>query len=374
MKILFTRFPLESAMKGGAELQTISLMLGLIERGHQVAFAGSCRALLTLCNEHNIPTLHWDIGPPPVTKWNVITFFWRRHVMRKSLHELLSHFIFKDDKLDVLVLLSLNGKLLLTDFATKAGVKTFWIEHDRVGNWLRRNPWLKMLLRESNKVTTVVVSELSRRIYIALGWPEHKIVVIPNGVDEKRLLKAQNDTDFPTQPETRLILGCVSRLSPEKGVDVLVAAIATIANIHLEVVGTGPELGRLQSLARASNIPDMITFTTYEENVANIYQRIDVLVLPSRDHDPFGLVVAEAMMLGVPVIVTDQCGISGYLQDSVDALIVEANSPSALREAIERMKNPEIRQKIADEGKLTAERLFKLEPMITAYENLFLKN
>jgi glycosyltransferase involved in cell wall biosynthesis len=375
MKILFTRFPLESALKGGAELQTISVMLGLIERGHQVLFAGSCPALLTLCREHNIPTLEWDIGAPPVTKWYAISFFWRKADMRDSLERLMERFTQTGGKIDVIVMLSLSGKLLLTDIAVKKGIRVFWVEHDRVGNWLRRNPWLKALVHESTKVTTIVVSELSRRIYVALGWSPNRIVVIPNGVDEKRLhATVTNAESEPLPPTTLLQIGCIARLSPEKGVDVLIAAIAALAGLHVEIVGTGKEMGRLEALTKASNVTDMVTFTQHEEQIAAIYQRIDVLVLPSRDHDPFGLVAAEAMMLGIPVIVTDQCGIAGYIQSGIDGMVVEANSPSALREAIQQLQDPAIRQKIAEEGKATAEKLFRLEPMIEAYEKLFLKN
>lgn len=378
MKILFTRFPLESALRGGAELQTISLILGLVERGHQVMFAGSCPALLALCREHSIPTLEWDIGAPPVTKWHAISFFWRRHEMHESLKQLMHRLSQNGEKIDVIAMLSLSGKLLLTDIAVKAGAHVFWIEHDRLGNWLRKNPWLRTLVRESHKVTTIVVSDLSRRLYIGLGWPEHKIVVIPNGVNEKRLHPMQDGApdgaQNPVMPDTQLHIGCISRLSPEKGVDVLIAAIATLANLHLEIVGTGRELGRLEALAKVSNISDMVTFTDHEEHIATVYQRIDVLILPSRDHDPFGLVAAEAMMIGIPVIVTDQCGIASYLHSGIDGLVVEANSPGALREAIEYLQDPEIRQKIASEGKVTAEKLFRLEPMIEAYENTFRKN
>ena len=64
MKILFTRFPLESAY-GGAEVQTLSLMKGLRDRGHAIAFAGSCKTLLRLCREEGFPVIELRIGPRP---------------------------------------------------------------------------------------------------------------------------------------------------------------------------------------------------------------------------------------------------------------------------------------------------------------------
>lgn len=366
MKILFTRFPLESAIKGGAELQTVSLMKGLIERGHEVAFTGSCPALLSLCREMGIPTVEWYIGPPPVTKWHAISFFWRKRHMRQSLKKLMGAFFTDSAGFDVVVMLSLTGKLLLTDIVTDLGARAIWIEHDRVGNWLRKNPWLPTLIRQSRKATTIVVSELSHRIYRKLGWHEDDLLVIPNGVDVTRLAGALSK-EKPVNGDLRI--GCVARLSPEKGVDLLVEAVASLAGVHLEIVGEGREAEKLKMLTRMSNTADMVTFTPFVEQVTDVYRRIDVLVLPSRDHDPFGLAAAEAMMLGIPVIVTDQCGIASYLTNGTDAIVIPADSGSALREAIEQMQKQTLRDAIGAAGQKTAERDFSLKRMIDAYES-----
>jgi glycosyltransferase involved in cell wall biosynthesis len=373
MKILFTRFPLESTSNGGAELQTMSLMRGLRERGHEVAFAGSCQALLKHCREEKIPAMEWDIGPPPVTKWHAISFAWRKKHMTQSLQRLMDDFFQDEHRVDAMIMLSLSGKLLLTDIALDAGAKVLWIEHDRVGNWLRKNPWLTLLLRQSRKVTTVVVSELSRRLYTKLGWHNQDIVVIPNGVDRRRLEGRGKENALEQTAHPVLRIGCIARLSSEKGVDLLIEAIAPLAGLHLEIVGSGKEMEKLQAMVKASNIMDMVTFTTRVDNVADVYARIDALVLPSRDHDPFGLVAAEAMMCGVPVIVTDQCGIASYLHDEKDGIVVKAESVAALQKAIASLQDPLHRTQMAHHGKETAEKLFALQTMIDRYEEV-LKN
>src|SRR5262245_15941040 len=73
MHILFTRFPLESRM-GGAEVQTLVLMKGLRDRGHDVMFLGSCHVLLEETGKLRIENKKLKIGPPPVTKWHVVNF------------------------------------------------------------------------------------------------------------------------------------------------------------------------------------------------------------------------------------------------------------------------------------------------------------
>src|SRR3989338_4926158 len=80
-------------------------------------------------------------------------------------------------------MLSLTEKILLTPWALQQGIKVYWVEHDRIGHWLTWNPWLPILCKLSKNVTTFVVSEFSRKLYLNLGWPPEKTVAIPNGVN-----------------------------------------------------------------------------------------------------------------------------------------------------------------------------------------------
>jgi hypothetical protein len=183
MRILFTRFPLESAF-GGAEIQTLSLMEGLMKRGHAAAFLGSCPALLEECHKRGLISAELLIGKPPVTKWNAISFAWRKHAMKKKLEAAINEF----GTLDVICMLSLSEKLLLTDAATEKGIKVIWIEHDRVGRWLSKNPWLPMLIKQSKRVMTVPVSHLSGKLYEQLGWDAATIKPIADGIDTERVM------------------------------------------------------------------------------------------------------------------------------------------------------------------------------------------
>ena len=361
MRILFTRFPLESA-HGGAEIQTISLMRGLNDRGHDVSFLGSCPAMLELCQENNIDFEELNIGKPPVTKWHALTFIRKQFRMKKKLIKAIE----LHEKPDAIVMISLSEKLLLTHPAHEMGIKVFWLEHDRIGRWLTMNPWLHRLRKLSTEATTIGVSELSRQIYLSLGFPEKRVKAIANGIDldrfkvESSKLKVKPSTSN-LKPTTRNLLriGCVSRLSPEKGVDVLVDAVRDLPDTSLEIIGTGPQKLELPSNAK---IIDRV------EDLGSFYQSIDVLVLPSREHDPFGLVAAEAMTLGTPVIVTDACGIADYLASGNDSLVVKANSSKALKGAILKLFDDDLRKSIGFTGNKTATKKFAFEKMIKAYE------
>jgi len=374
MNILFTRFPLESSY-GGAEVQTLTLAEGLRKRGHTVAFLGSCPILCEGMAKLQIPSTKLAIGDPPVTKWGAVSFLWRKEKMRRKLVKevttcfdtaLLCHTersrstVAAPTQHDVCIfMLSLSEKLLLTDWAASKGIKVFWVEHDRIGRWLTMNPWLPKLRMLSKLATTIVVSDLSRDLYLKLGWPAARIVTILNGIDTLRFIPNPNSSTSPNP----FHIGCIARLTYDKGVDLLIDAVQDLPNVTLTIIGTGREEERLQQRARCKflkSVPDIPAF----------YHSLDVLVLPSRSHDPFGLVVAEAMAAGVPTIVTDACGIVRHLSAG-DALIVQAGNAAALRNAIQTLLAlPKLRSDLAQRGPRIARERFSQERMVTAYGKL----
>jgi glycosyltransferase involved in cell wall biosynthesis len=365
-RVLLIRNPLESAY-GGAEVQSMALLQGLRARGHEVGFLGSCPTLQRLCTEAGIAVTVVDPGPPPVTPWLAVSFLWRQWRMRRVLTTAI-------DGLgavpDIVFLLALTEKLLLTGPLSARGVPVVWVEHDRLGRWLRQNPWLPRLRRLSRLATTVGVSELSRQLYLALGWPAERTLAIPNGIDVARFATVP-DLQASDEP---LRVGCIARLSPEKGVDVLLQAVEKLPGVRVDLVGTGPQDAEIRAKVASLNLqrpPEaQITLQAPGLDVVSFYQQIDVLVLPARDHDPYGLVVAEAMAAGRAVIVTDACGIVSQLQSGLDALVVPAGDAKALEQAIFSLVDPHRCLPMAQAARRTAQACCSTETMVTAYEAL----
>jgi glycosyltransferase involved in cell wall biosynthesis len=366
VRILFTRFPLESAF-GGAEVQTLSLMEGLRARGHEVSFLGSCPVLLEKLREAGFAALRLEIGPPPVRADLAVSFLWRAPHMRQQIKTAFLNL----PKPDVVCMLSLSEKLLLTDWFADHGTDVFWIEHDRLGRWLTGNPWLLRLRQVARRAVTVCVSELSRRRYLALGWPKARTVTIGNGVD----LAPLEAIPLPPARTGPLQVSCIARLTRDKGVDILVDAIAGLPEVALTLVGTGRDEDLVRDhIAAARARSSEIVLISPPVDTALFLAGQDVLVLPSRDHDPFGLVAAEAMAAGRAVIVTDECGIAGELRDGIDALIVPAGDISLLRKAVVRLRDDdELRLRLSATARETACERFGAAAMVAAYEALLTK-
>jgi glycosyltransferase involved in cell wall biosynthesis len=131
-----------------------------------------------------------------------------------------------------------------------------------------------------------------------------KLVLIPNGVDKKRILSAKisnitSDVIF------------AGRLLNHKNVDLLIEAISLTKkarkDIKLIIVGEGPEKENLEQLAKKLNLEKNVIFSKFKSDVEEVYGLIKaskVFVLPS-SREGFGLVVLEANACGLPVITVD---------------------------------------------------------------------
>ncbi|MYL37923.1 glycosyltransferase family 4 protein [Halobacillus litoralis] len=143
------------------------------------------------------------------------------------------------------------------------------------------------------------------------------------------------DTFGITKP---FILTYVGRLAPEKGLDVLMKAAATMPRewhpyIHWVVVGEGPLYQPLQHSA-----PSNMTFTGYKngQELSRIYAESSLLVFPSAT-ETFGNVVLEALASGTPAIVADSGGVKEIVQHGQTGWICRPGDPASFVAAVEHL-------------------------------------
>lgn len=136
-----------------------------------------------------------------------------------------------------------------------------------------------------------------------------------------------------------LTLVYVGQLIERKGVDILLRALEQVrrAGWRLQVVGHGEASGALLRLARKLRLEQHVDFLGVRSNpeVRQILAQSDALILPSR-FDGWGAVVNEALMSGVPVICSDQCGAADLIESSHHGEVVKAGSVESLAAALVR--------------------------------------
>ncbi|MCK5015519.1 MAG: glycosyltransferase family 4 protein, partial [Candidatus Peribacteraceae bacterium] len=265
-------------------------------------------------------------------------------------------------------MLSLTEKILLTPKALSSDIQVLWIEHDSIGRWLKKNPFLSRLRKLSKHVLTICVSESSRRTYIELGWNPSRVVAIPNGIDPSRF-EVDNKNPNNSTNGNKTSIGCVARLHKQKGIDILLRSIADLPQAHLTIVGIGEEKKSLINIIKELRIMDRVQILDKVGKLGEFYKSLDIFVLPSRTNDPFGMVAAEAMCCGIPTVVTSACGISQDINDGKNGIVVKEDSIDALREALSfLMTHADRRKAIGEAGKTKALTEFTIKSMVDAYE------
>ena len=174
---------------------------------------------------------------------------------------------------------------------------------------------------------------------------EVPIVFVPNFVDVQ-----QFDPDRYDRASVRELLGLdpgkcvvgfVGRLDRAKGADLLVEAAAILRSeedsYRFLVVGDGPERERLEDRIQKLGLDKMVILTGLRENTAAIMRAFDVGVVPSR-REAFGIAALEMMRMKVPVIVSPVGGLPELVQDGQTGIILSELSPSAIAQAIRRLK------------------------------------
>lgn len=134
-------------------------------------------------------------------------------------------------------------------------------------------------------------------------------------------------------PIEGVIGGWVGRVSREKGVDVLIDALAILDDpgVHAVVLGDGPERVREEQRAK-SLMPETIVWLGTVPDAARYFAAFDFYVLSSRT-EGLPMVLLEAMASGIPIVTTRVGGIPDMLSP-LDAMLVAPNDPAALAAAI----------------------------------------
>lgn|GEM_PF-65241 len=145
----------------------------------------------------------------------------------------------------------------------------------------------------------------------------------------------------PPAPAERFRFAATGLLIQRKGFDLLLTALAAVngkgANAALTVIGGGEERDRLEKLAARLGLDGAVRFTGQlsREQIAEEYAAADAFVLPSR-RETFGVVYAEAMAAGLPVIAT-VCGGPENFVDEKSGILIPVDDLPALEDAMMRM-------------------------------------
>ncbi|MEN3541011.1 glycosyltransferase family 4 protein [Microbispora sp. ZYX-F-249] len=184
----------------------------------------------------------------------------------------------------------------------------------------------------------IVLTPRMRDVLAGGGVPQGRVHVIPSGIAPAFVRPTGPHPLLDRVPAPRVLY--VGRLHEQKGVDVLLRALALPADppVELLVVGDGPRARELWELAERLGVAarvHMCGFVPHEE-IPALLGGADPLVLPSR-YEELGTVLVEAMHAGNPIVATRVGGIPDLVEDGVTGLLVPPGRPEPLAAAIRRL-------------------------------------
>lgn len=226
--------------------------------------------------------------------------------------------------------------IVATIHATEAGRNSGI--HDETQRYINDTEWLL-----TYEATEVIVNSnyMKNEIQRLFGLPFDKINVIPNGINLSNFTGIERDYDFRRQyaMDNEKIILYVGRLVYEKGVQHLIAAMPKILSNYndakLIIAGRGGMMDELRAEASNLGLNDKIYFTGYlnSKQVQKMYKCADVAVFPST-YEPFGIVALEAMLAGVPTVVSDVGGLDEIVTHGVDGMKSYVGNANSIADSV----------------------------------------
>ena len=182
-------------------------------------------------------------------------------------------------------------------------------------------------------------TELAREIEERLGRPPRPLVrTIPTGIEVSGLaeLRAVDPRPLKDWPPESVVVAALGRLAPEKSVELLMQAFAEVAVTdplaRLLVIGSGPSEAGLRRRAREIDLAGRVHLTGQlpRREALALIKGADLFMAASRTETQ-GLVLAEALTVGLPVVALDGPGVSDSVRDGVDGVIVPADPAAGRR-------------------------------------------
>lgn len=199
----------------------------------------------------------------------------------------------------------------------------------------------------------LVMGPSAKRELIARGISDSKVHVVPASVDPDRFPERSGDAIYD--------IVTASQLNERKRIHEFLDAAqylrASFPGIRCAIAGTGPLEQSLREYARSLGIDDCVDFLGFRADIEEVFARSRIFVLPSRS-EGLSVAMSEAMMSGLPVVVTDVGETAELVQSGENGYLFPVGDVEALVEAVAALlKDPELLKRTGGAARRDALRL-----------------
>lgn len=254
-----------------------------------------------------------------VLPWAIWFYAWQLHKAKRS-------------NVNLILMSGFSEKLLVSILARVFGIGVVWYEYGPLASVVSRNFYIPKLFYRLTKsipvfVITLVEStknELIQSVKLSLA----KIKVVPPGVEPPKKISQIKSP----------VVGSLSRLTPEKGQLLLLKAWKKVVKknnkARLLIAGEGDFLASLTEYVRQNKLEDSVEFVGFVEDKKDFYNQLSVFVFPSTwDMEGFGIVIAEALSCGLPVVAFDKAPANEII-NSTTGVLADRVTEAGLAKAI----------------------------------------
>ena len=171
---------------------------------------------------------------------------------------------------------------------------------------------------------------------------------------------------------------CAGRLQHQKGFDLAIRAVARLRRCHpalrLVIAGDGPARSVLERLATELGVADAVEFRGWVApgEIPRLLRSASVVVMPSRDHELFGLVALQAAQMARPIVASSLGGLREVVMDGVTGVLVPPDDDGALADAVGAvLANSRHAATLGAAARRRAEEVFVWDRFVDSHETIY---
>lgn len=359
-------------MTGGTEIQTLNLVQALTQKAHQVIticyFEYSCE-MVTRFQQAGSEVVCLSKDGTRIRGYKGIIFLYKglRKVLKQYRPEVAHVQYMAPGAIPILLLRLLGMRQIIATAHTAADIyPNLRLIHLVQQHYVKAFTCITERAERSFFGTSQLYTEQTR-----LKKRNHFTIynALPAGISISRQAKSQ---DRP------LTIGVVSRLESIKGMDLVVPAFAQVKACHPEmqllIVGDGSLRKQMEEQAHKAGLEDAVEFAGRQpqEKLSSYYDRIDILLMPSRS-EGFGLTAIEGMARGCVVVAARTGGLPEVVRDGEVGLLHKPGQVENLIAQINKLiEQPGLWKQFSNEATIYVQQ-FSFERFSQLFNNLYQK-
>lgn len=239
-----------------------------------------------------------------------------------------------------------------------------------MGKWVAQRAW-----------KIVAISKAVHEYMVGpAALPPGKVETIYYGIDASPFAEVAPEDVAVLRSEwgagaNTLVVGFAGRLVEQKSIHTLIEAFArfhreTACDAKLVIAGEGPLEAELRRVAEGLGLSDRVVWAGFREDVPAVMRAFDVFAITSV-HEGFGLVLAEAMAAGKPVVATRAGAMPEIVVEGETGFLAAPGQPAEVAAALARLRDGQLRSRLGAAGRDRVAALFTREQMWAATDRLY---